>query len=266
MAQAIATDQIKIDYDDLGQGEPALLLTSAWCMSRAGFAQLPQKLATNHRVLALDWRGHGNSDKPEGDFGAAELLEDAIAVIKASGAQSVIPVSMHHSGWVAIELRRRLGDRVAKIVHLDWVVFPPPEPYMNLVNGLADPQGWQQAREMLFTIWQTGVVNPPELVEFIKGEMASYGQEMWTRSGREIAASFAKFGFPLQALSQLDPPVPTLHIYAQPKDPGYLAAQQDFAAKNPWFQVHQVDADSFFIQFDAADQVAETIERFISAA
>lgn len=265
MALATAPGGIKIDYDDLGQGEPAILLTTAWCMSRAGWAQLPQKLAANHRVLAPDWRGHGKSDQPTTDFGAKELIEDAIAVIEASGAKQVVVVAMHHSGWVAIELRRLLGDKIAKIIHLDWVVFPPPQPYMDIVNGLADPAKWQEARQTLFTIWQTGVNNPPELVDFINGEMTSYGEEMWTRSGREIGASFEKWGFPLQALASLDPPVPTLHLYGQPKDPGYLKAQQDFASANSWYHVHQLNAESFFAEFDAADEIVQEVEKFINS-
>ncbi|KAM3092632.1 alpha/beta fold hydrolase [Phormidesmis sp. 146-35] len=262
MAQATAAGNVRIDYDDLGQGDSTILLMTAWCMSRSGYADLPQKLAKNNRVLTFDWRGHGKSETPTGDFGANELVEDAIAVIEASGAKEITLVSMHHAGWVAIELRRRLGSKIARIVHLDWVIFPPPEPYMNLVRGLAS-EGWQQARDMLFTIWTNGISNPPELVTFIKEEMGSYSGEMWMRSGREIAASFDQFSFPLQALAQLTLPVPTLHLYGQPKDPGYLVAQQDFAFKNSWFSVHQLNAESFFAQFDAVDEMVKSVEEFI---
>lgn len=37
---------------------------------------------------------------------------------------------------------------------------------------------------------------------------------------REIGVAYAKAGSPLQALANLDPPVPVLHLYAQPDDPG----------------------------------------------
>ncbi|KAM3100304.1 alpha/beta fold hydrolase [Phormidesmis sp. 146-12] len=264
MAQATAAGNVRIDYDDLGQGDSTILLMTAWCMSRSGYGQLAQKLAKNNRVLTFDWRGHGKSETPTGDFGANELVEDAIAVIQASGAQEITLVSMHHAGWVAIDLRRRLGSKIARIVHLDWVVFPPPDPYMNLVRGLASPDGWQQARDTLFTIWTNGIPNPPELVSFIKEEMGSYRGEMWMRSGREIAAGFDQFGSPLQALSQLNPPVPTLHLYGQPKDPGYLVAQQNFAFKNSWFSVHQLNAESFFAQFDADDEIVTAVEEFLA--
>ncbi len=265
MPLVTTSDNLRIHYDDLGQGETTILLLTAWCMSRNGYAQLPQKLAKKYRVLALDWRGHGQSDSPTDDFGADELVEDAIAVIKASGSKKVTLVSMHHSGWVAIELRRRLGETISNLVHLDWVVFPPPEPYMNLVKGLATSDGWQQSRDMLFSIFTNGINNPPELVDFIQKEMGSYSGEMWMRSGREIGASFEKFGYPLNALSNLPLPVPTLHLYGQPKDPGYLAAQQDFASHNAWFSVRQLASETFFTQFDAEDEIVAAIASFVSS-
>jgi hypothetical protein len=41
-------------------------------------------------------------------------------VIEASQAQHVVPVALSHAGWVAIELRRRLGALIPKLVLLDW--------------------------------------------------------------------------------------------------------------------------------------------------
>src|SRR5581483_7236488 len=100
--------------DDLGRGEPALLCLNGWCDTRTQFARLAPLLAARRRVLALDWRGHGESERPAGDFGMDALVDDALAVISASGAQRVVPVAVSHSGWVAIELRRRLGARIPR--------------------------------------------------------------------------------------------------------------------------------------------------------
>ena len=90
MAQA-ASDGIRIGYDDLGQGEPALLCMPGWCSSRAMFERLTPLAAGHRRALALDWRGHGESDPAPGDFGGGPLVEDALAVIEASGVERVIP-------------------------------------------------------------------------------------------------------------------------------------------------------------------------------
>ena len=45
-------------------------------------------------MLVPDWRGHGESAEPRGDFGSAQLVEDALAVIRASGAQQIVPVAL----------------------------------------------------------------------------------------------------------------------------------------------------------------------------
>src|SRR5262245_57432957 len=98
-----------IAYDDEGEGGPALLLLSGWCADRTVFADLAPACSTQRRVLALDWRGHGESDPPVGDFGIAGLVEDALAVIRDANADVVVPVALAHAGWVALELKRRLS-------------------------------------------------------------------------------------------------------------------------------------------------------------
>lgn len=262
---ATTSDGVRIDYRDLGQGDTALLLCPAWCMSRNGFSDLPEKLSAHYRVLSLDWRGHGASQTPSGDFGAAELVEDLLAVVKESGAQRVIPVSLSHSGWAAIELAERLGAaQVPKIVHLDWIVLPPPPMYMELVTALASPAGWQGARDTLFNMWLAGVEDP-KLISFVRDEMGATSGEMWMRSGREIGCSIEKGGSALRALSQLNPPRPALHIYSQPADEGYYEAQKQFGAANPWYHVHRLPAHSHFPTFELATDIAAIIEDFARA-
>jgi pimeloyl-ACP methyl ester carboxylesterase len=102
-----------------GQGEPALLFMPGWCGSRRVFDELAPRCATRRRTLALDWRGHGKSTRLADDFGAGDLANDALAVIEASEVDQAVPVALSHAGWVAIELRRRLGPRIPKLVLLD---------------------------------------------------------------------------------------------------------------------------------------------------
>jgi len=263
MPTAITSDGVKIHYEDMGQGEPALLLMTAWCMSNSVYRHLLPKCAEHRRVLSLDWRGHGKSETPQSDFGAEGLLKDALAVIEASGAQQIIPVSSSHSGWITTELRKILGDRIPKIINTDWVVLPPPPEYMDLVNLLAQPESWEKARDILFSIWLDGVENP-EVISFVRDEMGGYGADTWLRSGRVIGSNYATGGYPLKALSELSPNVPALHIYSQPPDPGYFQAQQDFSTQNPWFSVHRLEAHSHFPTLEVADEIASVIEKFVT--
>ncbi|WP_448590978.1 alpha/beta fold hydrolase [Thermoflexus hugenholtzii] len=252
---------IRISYDDHGRGEPVLLFMPGWCGSRKVFDQLAPRCAVHRRTLALDWRGHGESERPPKDFGFSELVDDALAVIEASRAEQVVPAALSHAGWVAIELRRRLGPRIPKLVLLDWIVLEAPPPFLGALRSLQDPAEWQQTREQLFSMWLQGL-DIPALTQYIREDMGSYPFEMWARAGREIDAAYAKAGSPLQALATLDPPVPVLHLYAQPEDPGYLAAQQSFTAAHPWFQVSKLEAYSHFPMYEVPDEMAMAIKRF----
>lgn len=254
---------LKIDYSDAGQGEPALLLMPGWCSTREAFGTMLEFCAQHRRVLALDWRGHGKSGVPTADFGTDGLVEDALAVIAASGAQSVIPVALAHSGWVAIELRRRLGARIPKLVLIEWLVLDAPLPFLSALRGLQDKLHWEETRNRLFAGWLQGTQNEA-LSKFVQS-MGLFDFEMWARSGREITAAYARYTNPLRALEKLQPPLPVLHLYAQPSDPVFYQAQQAFAESNPWFQVERVNAISHFPMLEIPEELAEAIERFVSA-
>lgn len=255
---------VSISYDDVGSGDPALLCLPGWCVDRSCFTDFVAACSPKRRVLAMDWRGHGQSAPAPGDFGEAGLIEDAEAVIRASGADRVVPVALAHAGWVAIELRRRFGkQKVPAIVLVDWLVLDPPPPFMGALGALQAPESWHATREALFGMWLHGV-DDPKITHIVRNVMGAYGAEMWGRAGREIGSAYQRAGNPLKALAALDPPVPTLHLYAQPDDPGFLQAQQAFAAAHPWFQVHKLDARSHFPTMEVPAVMSTAIESFLS--
>ncbi len=89
----VDAEGIQIYYDDRGEGEPALLCLPGWCNTHTIFAPLAERLSADHRVLAMDWHGHGYSQASDRDFGFPEMAVDALAVLEASGVRSVIPIA-----------------------------------------------------------------------------------------------------------------------------------------------------------------------------
>jgi len=253
------TDALGLGVDDLGRGEPALLLMTGWCSSRQRWAKAAPLLAEHRRVISFEWRGHGESRPAGGDFGTAEMVQDALSVIDAAGLRTVIPCSASHSGWVAIELRRRLGDRVPAIVHLDWMVLEPSSAYMDLISELQNRDRWQHARDTLFDIWRAG--EHGDAIDAATEVMRRQSADMWMRSGREIEASYRRAGSPLRALSAF-PVVPEVrHLYGQPLAGEYLEAQQRFAAEHDWYSVQRLDTRTHFSMIEAPIEVALEIER-----
>ncbi len=255
------TTQPRIAYDDLGEKEPAVVFLPGWCSGRGVCRDLLPLMAKTRRSLALDWRGHGESERPTGDYDSDALVQDAISVLDQAGVGTVVPIGLSHAGWVAIELRRQLGaERVPGIVLCDWMVLGPPPPFLGALAGLQDPEHWHEVREALFGMWTTGV-DLPDLDDQI-AEMREYGFDTWARAGREISAQFSREGSPLDALSRMETPCPTLHVYAQPTDPEFLDAQLGFSRQNPWFEVQRLDAKSHFPMYERPDDMIEAIDTF----
>jgi pimeloyl-ACP methyl ester carboxylesterase len=255
-------DGAHICYEDRGSGEPAVLCLTGWCSSKERYEHLVPLLARHRRTLAFDWRGHGVSQRNVDDFGQEAMVSDALGVIEDAGFDRVVPVAASHSGWVAIELRRRLGaKRVPNIVHMDWMVVEPSERYMDVIRMLQSPETWPAARDKLFQIWQADT-DSPEIRRALDA-MNVHDEDMWMRSGRVIEGSYVEHGSPLRYLSELDSPPPVLHVYGQPRSEEYLAAQREFASEHDWFHVERVGAHSHFSMIETPREVADAIERFV---
>lgn len=239
--------------------EPALLLMTGWCDDRAQLDPLLAATGRHRRTLSMDWRGHGGSSPASGDFGTEELVRDALTVVAEAGIERVVPVAVSHAGWVAVELRRRLGERVPALVLVDWMVLGPPPGFADAMAGLQDPEAWTEVRDQLFALWTEGVDHPGVLTSVRR--MARHGQQMWARAGREISASFQRHGAPVGVLAELGCPV--LHLYAQPADPAYLEAQEALAAAEPWFDVRRLPARSHFPMLEVPEVMAEAIEAHV---
>ena len=94
--------------------------------------------------------------------------------------------------------------------------------------------------------------------------MAAYDFDMWSRAAREISRSFDQWGSPASLVESLRPESPVLHVYAQPRDDSFLAAQQAFAKENPWFEVRRLDASTHFPMFEVPGDLVSAIEAFVS--
>ena len=62
----IKRDGINLVYEERGSGSPAFVFVHGWTCDRSFFAPQADYFAKKHRVVSLDLRGHGQSDKPQG--------------------------------------------------------------------------------------------------------------------------------------------------------------------------------------------------------
>ncbi|MEP5764193.1 MAG: alpha/beta hydrolase [Halieaceae bacterium] len=101
----------KVYYESHGDGPNALLLIHGWGMSgRTWDHVVPALCAQGHRVLLIDHRGCGNSDKDFSDLSIDAIAGDVVALVKELAIESVILNGWSLGGAVAVEAADQLGD------------------------------------------------------------------------------------------------------------------------------------------------------------
>jgi len=256
---------VSVSFDDAGRGEPALVYLTGWCSTRTSYAVMVEHTARHYRSIAIDWRGHGTSPAPDGDFGWPQMADDVLAVLDGCGVDRFVPVANAHAGWVARDLAERAPDRVAGVALINWLVLGAPPPFTVALAALADPATTRSAAESLTASWLAGHEDVPGLAEQIMA-MRQQSLEMWARAGREIAAAYSLHTSPLHAFAALSATPPVRHLYAEPKDPAFLAAQQDFARTYPWFTVRRLDAaHTHFPMLEQPADLASDLTGFVGS-
>lgn len=100
-----------------GSGVPVLLLHGLassrrfWDLVVPGLAGLP--------VLAMDQRGHGDSDRPDGPYDGATVAADALTALDALGLSRVVVVGHSWGGSTALRLAATAPERVLSVVAVD---------------------------------------------------------------------------------------------------------------------------------------------------
>jgi pimeloyl-ACP methyl ester carboxylesterase len=93
----VARDGVKVFYEVFGDGDPTVLLMPTWSIihSRHWKMQIPY-LARHYRVVTLDGRGNGRSDRPAEPeaYAEAEFAADALAVMDATETERAVLVSL----------------------------------------------------------------------------------------------------------------------------------------------------------------------------
>jgi len=110
-------DDGRVYYEDHGDGDRAVFLLHGWGMSvRIWDAVLLALLDEGYRVVLMDHRGCGESDKDFNDMSINAIAGDTLAVIDALQLSRVVLNGWSLGGAVAVEAAHRLKDRCAGLV------------------------------------------------------------------------------------------------------------------------------------------------------
>ena len=138
---------IRLHYLDWGgKGDVLLFLAGMGCSVHI-FDRFAPRLTDKFHVLALDRRGHGDSDYPESGYDPDTLTEDLRQFLDALGIEKVI-LTGHSLAY--IELSRfaiQYPERVLKLVFLDAAYDNTSPEYKNVLEKNPLPKimpGWPE--------------------------------------------------------------------------------------------------------------------------
>src|SRR5262245_22892006 len=94
---------VRIAWESSGSGDAVLFLHGLGGGLLDWEPQVPA-FAPKYRMLRLDVRGHGGSDKPKGKYEVEDFTSDAIAVLRAAGVERSHIVGISMGGMIALQL------------------------------------------------------------------------------------------------------------------------------------------------------------------
>lgn len=116
MPYAIASDGIRIHYENIGFGNrPPVLLVQGLGAEKNAWNPQRAALALRYRSIALDNRGAGRSDKPEGTYDLEQMADDAITVLDHAGIESAHVVGLSMGGAISQIIALKYPQRVRSL-------------------------------------------------------------------------------------------------------------------------------------------------------
>src|SRR5512133_108377 len=107
----------------IGGDGPPLLLVHGWPQTWYAWRLVMPTLAQDFRVIAVDQRGIGLSDRPTDGYDTGTLAGDLVALMDALGHQRFAMVGHDTGMWIGYALAADPTDRVAGLA-----VAPTPLP------------------------------------------------------------------------------------------------------------------------------------------
>ena len=113
---ATAGDGTRLHYVVEGAGPPLVLVGGKTSNIDGAWWRYVPVLATRLRVIALDNRGTGASDKPDTPYSTQLMAEDALAVLRDAGETSAHWFGLSMGGMILQQLALRHPDAVRSLI------------------------------------------------------------------------------------------------------------------------------------------------------
>lgn len=106
---SVKANGLTMYYQEIGTGEPLILLHGGTATSDSWQGHYPL-FAEHFRVIMPDWRGHGKTDNPTGEFSYALIADDLAAFIQALGLSKPLICGYSDGGQIILDFGMRYPE------------------------------------------------------------------------------------------------------------------------------------------------------------
>lgn len=119
---------VRLHYLEYDGGEPPLLILPGLTVPAVTLEFFAERLAGGNRVLTLDLRGRGLSDKPTSGFSLPDYVEDVVALVEGAGLERPVVIGHALGARIAGALGALRPDLARAIVICDPPMTGPGGP------------------------------------------------------------------------------------------------------------------------------------------
>ncbi|WP_228796199.1 alpha/beta fold hydrolase [Nocardia nova] len=250
----LTVDDVQLYYEDQGTGQPLLFL-HGWGTSGRVWGAQQAALVTEFRVVTVDWRGCGRSDRPVAGNNLTGVIADLVELIRQLGLHRPIVVGSSVGATFATELALAHPDLLGGVVAVDGPAYWPGQgmPLAEIIGEMRDHRAEFVAR------WVPNWYAPgtsPALVDWTARQILDSGVYI-----DELFHLFATYD-PRPRLPHLRTPIHYLHGELDAEIP--VAVARTCAALTPGARVGVIDGAGHMPQQERAAEFTAALRAAIA--
>lgn len=184
MGSVVLPGRVRLSYVHGGPDDgPAVIMLHGTSDSSFSFSRVLPLMPAHLRVIAVDQRGHGNSDHPAFGYSMDAFASDLLALMDALRIDRAIVVGHSMGSFIARSAAERAPDRIARLVLIGSAITPRNaviRQLLTITESLSDPVDEGFIRDFQASTMRRPV--PPAFFEQVVADSKKLPARVWRQS------------------------------------------------------------------------------------